>query len=83
MESLTATEAARRFSALLDAVEHGQETFVITRAGKAVARVEPVARANGAAVRSLIGRRAVDAGWARELRELRDSLTAQGRSWHA
>lgn len=38
---MTATEASRHFSALLDAVEAGQ-TIEITRDGKAVCTVAPV-----------------------------------------
>ncbi|MBI1339097.1 type II toxin-antitoxin system prevent-host-death family antitoxin [bacterium] len=40
MEELTAVEAKVRFGALLDAVERGEE-IVITRNGKAVARIIP------------------------------------------
>lgn len=39
--TLTATEAAKRFSAVLDDLEHGHESvFLIERHGRAVARIE-------------------------------------------
>lgn len=46
MKTITATEASRRFSDLLDAIERG-ERVVITRGGAAVAEIGPVARATG------------------------------------
>jgi prevent-host-death family protein len=49
MEELSASEAARRFSAVLDGAEDG-ETYVITRGGKRVAMIVPAPRANGEAV---------------------------------
>ncbi|MBA2425882.1 MAG: type II toxin-antitoxin system Phd/YefM family antitoxin, partial [Actinobacteria bacterium] len=47
MDELSATEAARRFSDLLDAVEHRGESFVISRKGKAIAVVSPSPRRSG------------------------------------
>ena len=38
---MTATDASRGFSALLDRVEHGQETVVITRDGREIAEIHP------------------------------------------
>ncbi|MBV8303271.1 MAG: type II toxin-antitoxin system Phd/YefM family antitoxin, partial [Acidimicrobiia bacterium] len=43
MSEVTATEAARSFSDLLDAVEHRGERFTIVRRGKAVAQLQPLA----------------------------------------
>ena len=51
MTDISATEAARRFADLLDAVEDG-EHFTIVRRGKAVAQLEPVQRGRGADVKS-------------------------------
>jgi prevent-host-death family protein len=53
MKELTATEAARNFSAVLDGAEQG-ETVVITRGGRNVAMIVPPPRANGAAVKEFI-----------------------------
>lgn len=52
---MTASEASRNFSAVLDAAEHG-ETIVVTRAGRRVAAITPAPRANGAALRAVFER---------------------------
>jgi prevent-host-death family protein len=52
---MTASEAARNFSAVLDAAEKGQ-TVVVTRSGHRVALIAPAPRANGAAVLDLFAR---------------------------
>src|SRR5680860_1313735 len=46
MRQVTATEAARRFSEMLDSVENGRERFVVMRRGRAVATIGPAARAH-------------------------------------
>jgi prevent-host-death family protein len=81
MRRLTATEAARRFSELLDAVEDGGESFLVLRHGRAVARIGPATGARGATVKSLLRTRPKDRTWARELRELRADLTPEERRW--
>ena len=43
---MSASEASRRFSAVLDDAEHG-ETILVTRRGRGVALIVPVSRANG------------------------------------
>jgi prevent-host-death family protein len=55
MKELSASEAARRFSAVLDGAEDG-ESYVITRAGRRVAMIVPAPRANGRAVSDVLGR---------------------------
>lgn len=50
---MTATEASRRFSDLLDAIERG-ETVVITRGNRAVARIGPPAARRGADLRAAL-----------------------------
>lgn len=52
---MSASEAARRFSAVLDGAEHG-ETVVITRGGRRVAMIVPAPRANGRAVAKVLAR---------------------------
>ncbi len=54
METLSVAEAKARFSAVLAAVEAGQEV-VITRRGKAVARLVPERAGNAAALFRAIG----------------------------
>ncbi|MEA2256386.1 MAG: Antitoxin Phd YefM, type toxin-antitoxin system [Solirubrobacteraceae bacterium] len=41
MKRVTATEAARNFSRLLDDAEHRSESFVVERNGRPVAEVRP------------------------------------------
>lgn len=40
--NISATEAARNFSKLLNRVRYGQESFVIVRGGEKVGRLSPV-----------------------------------------
>ncbi|MEO1060331.1 MAG: type II toxin-antitoxin system Phd/YefM family antitoxin [Actinomycetota bacterium] len=80
MAEVTATEAARRFADLLDAVEHDGERYTITRRGKAVAHIEPVTRGRGADVKALLRRHRPDEGWADDLDEVRDLLEVERRS---
>jgi antitoxin (DNA-binding transcriptional repressor) of toxin-antitoxin stability system len=82
MKEVTATEAARGFSALLTAVEKG-ETFFVTRGGRVIARIEPAAGTSGAAVKALLGHFRPDASWITDLTEVRELLTTQDRSWPA
>ena len=81
MKNLTATEAARHFADVLDAVEHEHETFVVTRGGKAVASIGPAVGAGGRELKSVLLKHGVDARWGGELRALRAGLVAEKRSW--
>jgi prevent-host-death family protein len=78
---ISATEAARRFSDVLDAVEHDGESFVVHRRGRAVARLSPAGPSSGRAVKDALLATAPDRAWARELAELRRSAPVQERSW--
>jgi prevent-host-death family protein len=80
---LSATEAARRFSDLLDQVEHEGETFVVERRGRAVASITPAAAVSGRTVKELLRAQAPDPGWPRELAELRGALEPEERRWNA
>lgn len=55
MKEMSASEASRAFSTLLDTAEHG-ETVVITRSGRRVAQVSPALQANGGAFKGVIAR---------------------------
>lgn len=81
MRRLTATDAARRFSELLDAVERRGESFLVVRRGHAVARIEPARAANGKAVKDVLRSSPPDKQWAVELRQLRAALAVEDRSW--
>lgn len=52
---MTASEAARNFSAVLDAIEHG-ETIVVTRGGRRIAAMAPAPAHTGAALNEVLGR---------------------------
>ena len=79
MPDVTATDAARNFADLLDAIEHRHERFTIMRRGRAVAQLEPISRGRGADLKALLRRGALDSEWARELMEVRDLLTLDER----
>jgi len=55
VKELSASEAARRFSAVLDGAEDG-ETYVITRGGRRIALIVPAPRANGRAIADVLHR---------------------------
>jgi antitoxin (DNA-binding transcriptional repressor) of toxin-antitoxin stability system len=83
MRRLSATDAARRFSDLLDQVEYEGETFVVERRGRAVASISPAAAVSGRTVKELLRAQAPDRGWPRELAELRGALEPEERGWNA
>ncbi|HEX4960977.1 MAG TPA: hypothetical protein VF173_09075 [Thermoanaerobaculia bacterium] len=51
---VTATEAARNFSELLNRVRYGRETFVILRGGEAVGQLAPVEASPAPTLRDLV-----------------------------
>jgi len=83
MRRLTATEAARRFSDVLDQVEHDGETFLVERHGRVIASVAPAAAASGRSVKDLLRAQPVDERWAEDLAVLRAGLQPQERHWSA
>ena len=83
MRKVTATEAARRFSEMLDSVENGRESFVVMRRGRAVATVGPAAGSTGRDLKDVLKRNRPDSAWANELRELRESIGSETDPWHA
>jgi prevent-host-death family protein len=83
MKDISATEAARSFSDVLDSVEHARESFVVTRGGHPVARIVPVEAASGRAAKDLLAGRTRDPAWSGELAELRSLLVTEERDWTA
>lgn len=77
MPEISATEAARNFAGLLDAIEHRGEHFTIVRRGKAVAHLEPASLGRGADVKSFLSRHRSDAAWAGDLRVVRGQVELQ------
>ena len=80
MPDISATDAARRFSDLLDSVEHSGERYTIVRHGKAVAHLDPISQGRGADVKALLTQLKPDAAWGNELAAVRDLLEVDDRS---
>ena len=79
MTEISATNAARNFAELLDAVERKGERVTIIRRGRAVAHVEPVTKRLGSDGKSMLKRHPVDTQWLASLRETRDLAVTEGR----
>ena len=76
MKEISATEASRNFSKLLDEVEQGKD-FSITRGGKVIARLGPTNRGTGADLIALYERRGPDPELADLIEEGRRSVVDQ------
>jgi prevent-host-death family protein len=83
MAEITATEAVRSFSRVLDDIERHGYSYVITRSGRPVARLTPADSANGAEVKAMLARHRPDEGWAQDLVEMRSLLITEERHWPA
>ena len=81
MKRLSATEVARRFSEVLDAVETEGETFLIVRHGRAIARIDPAVGQQGSAVKALLRSAPNDAKWIEDVRLARASTQLEERRW--
>lgn len=87
MREMTASEASRNFSAVLDEAEHG-ETIVVTRNGHRVALIVPAPRANGGALREVFrrwnGNPALDEAFAENVASVREMVSADldADPWH-
>lgn len=81
MKEISATDAARGFADLLDAVQHRGESFVVRRNGHVVARIEPAAGADGRTVKQLLASGPHDLRWADELKALRNTQPAEVTTW--
>ena len=73
MIAVTATQAARNFANILDAVEHG-ETVVITRDGVPVGRLVPERRTSADRLKAALRDNPADAGFADDLERAHDDL---------
>jgi prevent-host-death family protein len=81
VKQLSATDAARQFSDVLDKVEAKGESFVVVRRGRAVATIAPANGGTGRAVKDLLRTHAPDSGWAGELAELREAVGPAPDHW--
>ncbi len=80
MSEVTATEAARKFADLLDAVEHHHQRYTVTRRGKAIAHIEPITRGRGADTKALLERHRPDSEWVADLESVHGLLEVETRS---
>jgi prevent-host-death family protein len=81
MKQLSATDAARSFSDVLDSVEADHETFIVVRHGRVVATIGPALGGTGRALKSVLREHEPDADWAGELRDLRESVGPPVDPW--
>lgn len=82
MKQLSATDASRRFSEVLDDVEQGGESYVVIRHGRAVATIGPASGGTGRALKEVLRANSPDDGWAGEVRELREEMGPVKDPWH-
>ncbi len=82
MKDVSATDAGRRFSDMLDAVEHDGESFTIVRHGKPVARLAPVVSPSGSRLKEVLRSAPPDEQLAADIAEARALLTADETPWH-
>jgi prevent-host-death family protein len=84
MITVTATHAARNFSDILDAVEHG-ETVVVTRDGVPVGRFTPERSTSADRLKAALQEHPADAGFADDLAtahaDLRSAFNDEVRGW--
>lgn len=83
MRQVSATDAARHFSELLDSIENRHESYVVMRHGRPVATVGPARGSTGRDLKEVLRRNRPDAAWATELRELRESIGSETDPWRA
>lgn len=81
MKQLSATDASRRFSEVLDDVERDGESFVVVRHGRAVATIGPTSGGTGKALKEVLRANRPDDAWAGELRELREGMDPVTDPW--
>ncbi|MBD3941218.1 type II toxin-antitoxin system prevent-host-death family antitoxin [Microbacterium sp. NEAU-LLC] len=83
MSTMSATEASRNFSALLDAVERG-EAVTITRGNRPIAEIGPARRRTGRDLRlALDALPPLDDAFEADVAAARDAVTGDWRDpWH-
>lgn len=79
VSEISATEAARNFADLLDAIEHRGEHFTIVRRGKAIAHLEPVSSGRGSDVKRMLSDHPADSSWSDDLAAVREIIELQHR----
>ncbi|MGH9188355.1 MAG: type II toxin-antitoxin system Phd/YefM family antitoxin [Acidimicrobiales bacterium] len=79
MPEVSATDAARNFADLLDAVEHRGEQFTVVRRGTPIAHLGPARPGLGADAKAVLRRHRRDASWADDLSALRRLVEIEQR----
>ena len=83
-ERVTATEAARRFSDLLNRVRYGRETFVVVRGGEEIAQISPAQPQQTLTLRQLVEKMRhadrPDSRFADDLEEIQASQPPMGEA---
>lgn len=82
MKQLSATDASRRFSEVLDDVERSGESYVVVRHGRAVATIGPAEGGTGRALKEVLLSIPPDGAWADEVKELREEMGPVTDPWH-
>jgi len=77
---VSATEAARNFADLLNAVEHRGERFTVVRRGKAIATLEPAKPVLGAEAKAVLLRHDPDPSWSKDLSAIRRLVEIEERT---
>jgi len=80
VRTVTAAEAHRSFAALLDEVEQGQ-TVIVTRGGRRIAKIEPIASGNGTEVLALLEAPDVDDGFGTDVLAARECVNSAPAAW--
>lgn len=81
LKQLSATDAARRFSEVLDRVEQNGESVVIVRHGRPVATIGPAGAGTGKALKEALRANPVDADWMDEYLKLRKLIGPPQDRW--
>lgn len=81
VKQLSATDASRRFSEVLDDVERGGESYIVVRHGRAVATIGPAGGGTGKTLKEALRANRPDPAWADELRELREGIEPAADPW--
>jgi prevent-host-death family protein len=82
LKQLSATDAARRFSEVLDRVERTGESVTVVRHGRAVATIGPAGAGTGKALKEALRAHPPDSDWADDVRELREFVGPAQDRWH-
>lgn len=81
MNQVSATQASRRFSEMLDRVERSGETFLVVRHGRPIATIGPAEGATGKALKEALRTHQPERSWVDRLREIREGPSQESDSW--